>query len=325
MSRRNSYVAAAVAVVLAGGAGLAASGAAGRPAPFRTSVEMVSLNVTVTDARQQVVRGLAESDFRVFEDGVPQEIEVFAGENVPLDVALLLDTSASVGPRIKVIQSAAVGFLKALRPGDRASLVGFSETVRTLATWTEDLEEVQRAVLAARPHGGTAMFNALYVAVRGFQQETPTDGQVRRKALVVLSDGEDTSSLLSFDDVLEACQRAGLAVYTIQLRKPQDLQARLSATRKEADGEYALRELARQTGARAFHLTQVQDLAGTYGKIAEELSSQYLLAYAPKATGAAGPFRRLQVTVPGRPGAMPRARTGYYAAESVSMATGRAR
>lgn len=284
------------------------------PSRFGASVELVSLNVTVLDARQRLLRGLAADDFRVYEDGVLQDIELFAGDSVPLDVAVLLDTSASIGSRMPVIQTAAIGFLRALRAGDRATLIGFRDSAQVLAPWTRDLAKVEDAVRRAQALGGTSLFTSLYVAIREFDRR-PSDLQVRRQAIVVLSDGNDTASLMSFDDVLEACQRAGIAVYTIRLsrRDPRGRPRLPSAL--QAEGDYALRRLSTETGARSFALASVGDLADVYSSIAEELAGQYVVAYAPKPSARAHTYRRIQVIV-ARPGVHPRTRTGYFAVES---------
>lgn len=311
-------------VVLSGlGALLAAPAAAqgpgaGEPAGathFRARVELVPLNVTVVDARQRLVSGLTAGEFRVYEDGVPQDVEMFAAGDVPVDVAILLDASASIGNRMPLIQKAAVGFLRALRPGDRATLIGFREAAQVLAPWTDDLALVEAAVREARPRGGTSLFTSLYVAIRGFGTLPGTGGIARRPAVVVLSDGNDTASLISFDDVLEACQRAGITVYTIRLDRRLPGLRPTPPSAKQAAGDYALRRLAAETGARSLAVSADGDLAAAYGAVAQELANQYLLAYAPKPSTAARPFRRVQVAVT-RPGVFPRTRTGYFAVES---------
>lgn len=315
----------AFAVVLAGPVTTVSSHGDENPARasrFSSSVELVSLNVTVADARHRVMRGLTAEDFQVFEDGVRQDVQYFAGESVPLDVAVLLDTSSSIGDRMPVIQKAAIGFLRALRPGDCVTLLGVRDSVQVLAPWTTDVASVEAAVRSAKPLGGTSLFTSLYVAMKGFE-ERRGGAQVRRQAVVVLSDGDDTASLMSFDDTLEAYQRAGIAVYTIRLSR-QDPRRRPPRLRTvaEAEGDYALRRLATETGARSFVLAAVGDVAAAYGSIAEELASQYVLAYAPKPSARRQAFRRLQVVV-ARPGAQPRTRSGYFAVESgVAVAGG---
>lgn len=316
MRRRAPILALLLSIAWPAGPAADESSRAGNPTPpakFRTTVEMVSLNVTVTDAQRRLLRGLSSQDFRVLEDGVPQEIALFTGETVPLDVAVLLDTSTSVRPRLPVITSAALGFLRTLRPGDRVTLIGVGHTARVLVPWTDRVSEAEAAVKAVVPKGDTALFTSIYVALRGFDELPRVEGEVRRQAVVVLSDGEDTSSLVPFERMLEECQRAGVAIYTIQLQHRDRRDRRYPPTRRQDEGEYALKTIARETGARFFPLREAGSLAAAYDEIAEELSSQYVLAYVPQASTR--PYRRLQVIV-ARPGAQPRTRSGYFAVES---------
>ena len=157
---------------------------------------MVALNVTVLDPQARLLAGLSREKFSVFEDGVRQDIAYFETSEVPLDLALLLDTSVSMEPKLAFVQKAATGFVDALRDRDRAAVFGFSSYVRPLQAFTSDRSLVRQAIQATSAGGGTALYNAVYVALRAFQK-VAGDGQVRRRAIVVLTDGEDTASLLT--------------------------------------------------------------------------------------------------------------------------------
>lgn len=280
---------------------------------FRSSIEVVPLNVVVTDFEQKLVSGLAQSDFVVREDGVPQDISFFANSNVPLDLALLLDTSASMSTQMAAVRAAARGFIGAVRGVDRVMVVDIKKTSRTLHPLNGDVEAALQAIAATEPSGGTGLYNGLYITLKELTaaRRAMPPNQARRQAVVLLSDGHDTSSLLSFDDVMELARSAGIATYTINLQRPAGRALQRPLTRVLSDAEYSLKELARETGARAFFPEDVRDLAGVYGDIANELSSQYALAYVPKNGSRDGAFRRISVELPGHPGHRARTRAGY--------------
>jgi VWFA-related protein len=282
-------------------------------AVFSAGIEMVPLNVTVTDKRQQYVRDLTESDFAVFEDGVRRSIAVFDAGRVPVDLALLLDTSASIRDQIGMIRAAAIGFLNTLGPDDRATVVGFSHRVDVLQPWTGDRIQLESAIRRSSASGGTSLFTALYVALRSFGEARLGD-QLRRQAIVVLSDGDDTSSVVSFDDALETCRRAGVSIYTIRMTRvglDQNLALTLRRSAKSISPEYVMGTFAKETGARTYTLTKIRELAATYGSIADELSNQYVLGYYPGPRLAGALYRRVAVQVVGRNDAVARTRLGY--------------
>jgi len=282
---------------------------------FRSSTNLVPLHVTVLDARQQFVRGLTVSDFSVLEDGVEQQVQFFEATEVPLDLIILLDTSSSMSDKMEIVHEAAVGFVRTLRPGDRGAVVAFSDTVDILQPMTSDRGLLEDAVRRTAARGATSLHNAIYIALKQFGRGARQDGNVRRQALAVLSDGEDTSSLISFDDVLAVARKSGVSVYPIAL------QSRYTSSRLVASGqrryftesEYSLRALAQETGAQAFFPLQIVELKDIYGAIAQELSSQYSIAYAPTNVRADGRFRKIQVRVTSRPELRLRTRTGYIA------------
>jgi VWFA-related protein len=292
------------------------------PVTFRVALQTVALNVTVT-GRQGYVTDLAREDFAVYEDGAQQQVSVFQAADVPVDLVLLLDLSASVSNQMHLIRSAAKGFLSTLRPGDRGAVIGFNENVRVLADLTDSQVALTAAVDAARARGGTALYSAIYIAIRGLAWDPESEG-IRRRALVVLSDGRDTRSLLSYEDILESARRSGVLLYTIRVHDPAPpAVARLLRNRGGLDdSHYALTSLARETGARAFTAAKLEELSGIYDQIAEELAHQYLLGYEPPSREQSGEFRRVAVTVPSRPGAQARTRSGYLADLVRTPATG---
>jgi Ca-activated chloride channel family protein len=287
------------------------------PPVFRSGAELVALSVAVLDRDQRFVRGLSVADFAVYEDGVRQDVSFFAASDVPLDLILLIDTSASMTDKMKTVQGAALGFLGTLRGQDRGAVVAFSDGVQVLQELTGDLGSLERAVQSTQSRGATALNNAIYVALKEFGRSARQSGQVRRQAIAVLSDGEDTCSLISFDDVLAEAKKSGVGIYTISLRTQQ------ASSRRQgifSTALYSMKTLAQETGAQAFFPNEIADLSAVYAKIAEELDHQYALGYSPKNGRADGRFRRVVVQVVARPELRLRARTGYFAQRASASA-----
>jgi Ca-activated chloride channel homolog len=282
--------------------------AQGQPlSSYRTGVDIVSLNVTVSDPAGRYVTNLASEQFGVFEDGVKQDISYFARSNLPIALSLLLDTSASMEDRMGTAQEAAAGFARRLRPQDLCQLVDFDREVKVLQGFTNDRAALEQAIRQTRPGGSTSLYNAIYVALKELKRtRTGSEQEVRRLAIVVLSDGEDTSSLVGYDQVLDLAKRSDTAIYAIGLRTKEELLARGF---KEAD--FVLRQLAQETGGRAYFITRVEDLAGVYDQIADELASQYSLGYVSKNARRDGAWRRVVVRVD-HEGATARTRLGYF-------------
>jgi Ca-activated chloride channel family protein len=281
---------------------------------FKSGVDVVALSVTVLDPQARLLAGLSRDKFSVFEDGIRQDIAYFETSEVPLDLALLLDTSVSMEPKLAFVQKAATGFVEALRDGDRAAVWGFSSYVRPLQGFTADRSLVRQAIQATTATGGTALYNAVYVALRAFQK-VAEDGQVRRRAIVVLTDGEDTASLLTFDDLLAEAKSAGVTIYTIGLHADAPGIYRAQQARGYfSTADFAMKQLARETGAKAFFPTGLPSLSEAYAEIGRELATQYAIGYVSRNPMRNGAFRRVTVQVSDSPGAQPRTRTGYLAA-----------
>ncbi|MGH9370555.1 MAG: VWA domain-containing protein [Vicinamibacterales bacterium] len=291
----------------------ASSSPAPRPQVFRATTNLVPLNVTVTDGKQYV-KGLTAGDFAVFEDGVQQEVQFFEATQVPLDLIILLDTSSSMSDKMDVVHEAAIGFLKTLRPSDRGAVVAFADGVDVLQELTSNPQALHDAVRRTTARGATSLNNAIYVSLKLFARGTQLNG-VRRQAIAVLSDGEDTSSLVTFDDVLALARKSGVGIYPIALQSKYAASRQVSTGQRRyfSESEYSLRALARETGAQAFFPLQVFELKNVYASIAEELACQYSIAYAPANTRADGRFRRIVVRVAARPELRLRTRTGYTA------------
>ena len=278
-----------------------------KPQVFRAGVEMVSLNVTVTDSAGRYVTDLDQTDFSVFEDGAKQELSFFNRTNLPIALSLLIDSSASMEQRMENAHEAAIGFARKIRAQDMAQVVDFDSRVEIKVGFTNKVDELENAIRTTSAGGSTALHNAVYISLKELAKvKAKNPDEIRRQAIVVLSDGEDTSSLVSFEEVLELAKRSETAIYTIGLQ-PRET----TALRGFREAEFVLRQLAQETGGRAFFAQKIEDLKDVYGQIADELSSQYSMGYASKNPRRDGAFRRLVVQTT-RPNTTARTKRGYY-------------
>jgi Ca-activated chloride channel homolog len=274
---------------------------------FRAGVELVLLNVSVTDSSDRHISNLSADDFSIFEDNRPQELSFFSPANSALAVSLLLDTSSSMEERMPLTQRAATDFVGKLRPGDVAEVIDFDSKVEVLQPFTGDRGLLETAIQRTRAGGSTALYNAVYIALRQLDKMKPLEGdEIRRQVMVVLSDGEDTSSLVTFDELLDAAKRSQTAIYTIGLGLEEE------PPRATLTGKFTLQRLAQETGGQLFAAKQAAELSNVYSRIADELTSQYVLGYLSSNVRRDGGWRSTTVRVR-RPGLQVRTRPGYYA------------
>ena len=300
-----------VPLALAGLLAAASAGAQGtaqqEPA-FRAGVDLVSLNVTVTDRDNRYVTDIDAERFQVYEDGALQDISFFSRTQLPIALSLLMDTSASMTEKMETAQQAAIGFAERLREQDLASVIDFDSRVDIRQGFTNSLDDLAAAIRRTSAGGSTSLYNAIYISLKELGKMAPeAAGDIRREAIVVLSDGEDTSSVVDFDEVLELAKRSDTIIYSIGLRS-RDIRTRRGF--READ--FVLRQLAQETGGRAFFPRRVEDLSAIYGQISDELSSQYTLGYTSRNPLRDGRWRRLVVRID-QPNVAARTKQGYYA------------
>jgi Ca-activated chloride channel homolog len=281
------------------------------PAPqgpaFRVGIDIVSLNVTVTDGSSHYVTDLAQQDFTVFEDGIKQDVTFFSRRSQPIALSLLLDSSASMEDKLPTLQGAASNFIRRLKPQDIAQIVDFDSRVEVRQAFTGNQTELMSAIDQTAAGGSTSLHNAIYIALKELRKvRAVSEEDVRRQALIVFSDGEDTSSLVSFDEVLDLAKRSETSIYAIALRGVD------TQTKGFREAEYVMKTLAQETGGRAFFPAKLEDLAGVYTQIADELASQYTIGYTSRNARRDGAWRRIIVQVT-RPNVTPRAKRGYYA------------
>ena len=285
----------------------------GQGPAFRAGIELVSLNVTVTDGTLHYLTDLQSDDFSVFEDGVKQDVTFFNRTHLPIALSLLVDTSASMESKLPTAQEAAIGFARRLRPQDLAEVIDFDSRVVVLQNFTNNAADLEQAIRKTSAGGSTSLYNAVYIALKDLKKVVAKNvDEIRREAIVLLSDGEDTSSLLPFEEVLDLAKRSETAIYSIGLRSNDGPS---TGTKGFKEAEFVLRQLSQETGGRAFFPNLLADLANVYGQIGDELSSQYTVGYTSRNPRRDGIWRRLVVRV-NRPNAVARTKQGYFAPTS---------
>jgi Ca-activated chloride channel homolog len=271
------------------------------------TVNEVNVVFTVTDRHGRYVKNLAKSDFSVLDDSKPSgQIRSFHSEtDLPLQVGLMVDASNSVRDRFKFEQESAIEFLnQTVRPKyDKAFVVGFDVTPEVTQDFTDNTEALSRGVRALRPGGGTAMYDALYFACRDKLLKEPRNGPVRR-AIILLSDGDDNMSHVTREEAIEMALRAEVIVYTISTNITGG--ARRS-------GDKVLERIADATGGRPFFPFQLNDVANAFVEIQDELRSQYALSYNPSDLRTDGRYHTIEILAQNHKGLRVRSRRGYYA------------
>ena len=275
---------------------------------LHSRVDLVSLSVSVTDRANHYVADLEQRDFAVFEEGMPQSVTYFRKTEAPLVLTLLLDSSSSMRLKLATAQRAAIGFVEQLTAADVASVLQFGTRVTTLQELTGDRGMLVNAVRRAVADGQTALYTAAYVALRQLGGVTVADqgGGIRRRVLIILSDGKDNASVVGYTDVLDTASRSDTVIYSIALRSLDFFDSS-----DDDNSIFLLRQLAERTGGRIFIVRDAQELSEVYRRIHEELQHQYTLAYTSRRPPD-GSWRRLRVQVT-RAGVLARTKAGYFA------------
>lgn len=287
--------------------------------PIQVTSRLVHLVATVTDRHRGLVTDLDKKDFKLTEDGVPQDIRFFEREtDLPLRIGLLLDTSNSIRNRLQFEQDAAVDFLHSVirrNKDDEAFLMTFDNEPEVIQDYTNDVSELSDAVGRQRAGGGTALNDAIVVAAAKLEKAPLTKGQTgaARRVLVVISDGDDNLSDHALSDAVAEAIRAEASIYAIStntewLTADTDTPEKYHLT----DGDKVLEQFSELSGGRVFYPYKVEDLQQSFVDIGTELRSQYFIAYAPTNTANDGRYRKIDVEVD-RKGLTVRTRKGYYA------------
>jgi Ca-activated chloride channel homolog len=273
----------------------------------RILVDVTRVNVlfTVTDKKGRFITDLAKNDFQVLENKRQQSIMEFTAESdLPLRLAILVDTSNSIRDRFRFIQEAAVEFINSvIRPRqDRALVVSFDTSTELVSDLNDDPEKLAALIRNLRPGGGTSLYDAIFYSCRDkLAAEQPR--HKFRRAMIILSDGDDNQSQFTRDQALEMAQKADVVIYTIST----------NITRIETDGDKVLKYLSSETGGQSFFPFKVEDLSQSFENIANELRHQYNIYYRPEPMKTDGKYQAIAVQVKGRKDVVVRARKRYYA------------
>jgi Ca-activated chloride channel family protein len=279
--------------LLAAGSILAAYGQT-----LTVDVPVVLVNTTVSDLKGRLVAGLERQNFRIWEDNVEQKVEYFSLEDMPLSVGLVFDTTGSMADKLSVARDAATSFLNTSNPRDEYFLIEFSDQPKLVQTFTTDIARLQKRIFSTSAYGLTPLFDAVHMGL-----ETITSGKNTKKALLVITDGEDNHSRYTFSDVREFTRQGDAQIYAIGLVS-------------SLTGQNTIKDLVETTGGRAYFPNSVNQLEDICTRIAFELKNQYLLGYRSTNEERNGEWRQIRVEVSppkGLPQLAVRARTGYYA------------
>jgi Ca-activated chloride channel family protein len=312
---RSPLACSAIVVVILSGlfvspaAGQANSSGDDSPAArFNVDTTLVLIPTTVTDTLNRFVIGLQKENFHLFEDGVEQTIAHFSGEDAPLSIGLIFDTSGSMGVKLRTSRQAALRFLGAMNPQDEAFLIEFSDKAELAVGFTSQVQEIQNKLTSVQPGGLTAMLDAAEMALREMKK-----AKNPRKAILIISDGGDNNSRYTAHEIESLVREADVQVYAMGVFEPSIF---IGLSKEEVSGPRLLSELAEQTGGRTFTASDPSDLPNIATRIGIELRNQYVLAYSPKNQNKDGKYRKVEVKVTepaGIPDLKVHWRLGYYA------------
>ena len=275
---------------------------------IRVDTTLVVVPVTVTDATNRFVLGLEKGDFEILEDGTAQKITHFSGEDAPISIGLLIDTSGSMTMKLDTSRKAVEELLKTLNAQDEAFLVAFSDHAQLVQGFSDRVEDVQKGLGSLQTGGLTALLDAVNLGISEMKK-----AKNPRKALVVISDGGDNNSRYSQEEIRNIVREADVQLYAMGVFEPSLFP---SLSKEEVSGPKLLSQISEQTGGRAFGASESDQLPGIAEKIAIELHNEYSLAYSPTNAERDGKYRKIEVRLKqpkGLPDLKARWRSGYYA------------
>ena len=274
---------------------------------LKVDVDLRLLHVTVFDWKEQLVKGLKQDHFEVYEDRIQQEITLFKVEDIPVSLGLVIDNSGSMRFKRNRVNQAAITFAKTSNPEDEVFLINFNDQVFLDQDYTRNLDDLTDALDHIDARGGTALHDAIYLALEHIRE-----GQEEKKAILVITDGQDTESRYRFDTVLELARESYASIYLIGLfDKLSEL------TRKERKAAKLLKQLSEETGGKYFFPESVDEVHAICTEVAHEIRNQYTLGYKPTNSSRDGTWRDVTVRVLGAPKGkrkwIARTKRGYYA------------
>jgi VWFA-related protein len=295
-----------VAILLAAGFGVPL---AAQEAVFRADTRLVVLHATVVDSKGRFVTNLPRDAFHVFEDGTEQQLKIFKREDVPVSMGIVIDNSGSMRDKRKKVEDAALGLVKASNPEDEVFIVNFNDVAYLDVPMTNDMKKMEDGISRIDSRGGTAMRDAIDLSMDYLKKNAKHD----KKVIVVVTDGNDNSSEITLEKLVEKMQTRDLLVYTIGLLDEEDHKEAKKAKR-------ALDTITKATGGLSFYPNNVDDVEGFALQVARDIRNQYTLAYTPSNQTLDGGFRRVTVTAKGPNHPTVRTRTGYYATPELATA-----
>ena len=283
--------------------GLWAAETPGQQTPvIRVDSRLVVLHATVVDKTGHLVVNLPETAFQVFENGVQQQIKIFKREDVPVSMGLVIDNSGSMRDKRAKVEAAALALVKESNPQDEVFIVNFNDDAFLDQDFTNDVKSLQDGLARIDSRGGTAMRDAIRMSIDHLKEKAKKD----KKVLVVVTDGNDNSSLISLENLVKSAQDSGVLVYTVGLLSEEE--------RREAKRcRRALEELSSVTGGEAYFPKEAAEVDRVAHQVAHDIRNQYTLAYTPSNLALDGSFRQIKVTANGPNRPMVRTRSGYYA------------
>src|SRR6202166_1708138 len=275
---------------------------------IKVDVDMTLVNLTVTDPLDRLVTGLEKEHFRIFEDGVEQEVLTMSSEDVPVSIGLVFDMSGSMSDKVEKAREAAVQFMRTANPLDQFFLVSFNDRAELTSGFTSSVDELQNRMMFTASRGRTALLDAVYLGLS--QMRGAHNG---KRALLIISDGGDNHSRYNESDVKNYLKEADCQLYAIGIFDPIGVRSRTS---EELNGPSLLSEMTEMTGGRVFPVANIGELPDIAAKIGMELRNQYVLGYKPSNAQHNGIWRKIKVKLKPPKGLPPLnvfAKTGYYA------------
>jgi VWFA-related protein len=276
------------------------------------NVDLIVIHTSVVDKTGHFVSGLKKESFTVYEDGVAQTISSFNQEDVPVSLGIILDTSGSMRHKIDLVNKAALSFIRASNPEDQVFLVGFNDQVELLEDFTGDIEAIADSLDNIIVTGGTALYDAIYLGVQKAQT-----GSKPKKAIIVITDGEDRDSYYKLDELVAKVQESDVQVYSVGFLNPipdKGLFGKWSKSVPEKAHD-AMARISEETGAKAFFPKKPEEMAAIVAEIAHELRNQYSVGYLSTNTARDGSYRRVKIVLDSANASkyLPRYRRGYTA------------